>query len=625
MSLGFAEWLAVALFVTGQFNGSAAAQADDAVILRDDICYEVLDEDKARFSRHRVLRAENADGAGYGQIVMEDSELYRLKEFSGEVRDADGNLLFSCDEDNGRKRCGYEQYSLYADVCERYFDLSSSSYPFEVEYEYIYEFKSPAFWPRWRPEAEIPVVDATYTLIVPNDFHFHIKEIGNIVEPEIVKEDDQTIWRWRLPDLPPIVREDCSPANEDFSVGIDFAPLEFEFGGKDFDGSSWQTLSSGYSELVSDSDKLDGVQEELVEEILSGNNSAGDILHEVDKYIKKNMRYVAIQIGVGGWIPSDARETCRRGYGDCKDLATAFSSLLNYAGLESRCASLLTRLHGKVDPDLPALFQFNHVISFVVTGNDTVWHDPTCMSCQPGDLPFADENTYALVIDPKAGGLILTPASTAEDNVIVKSAHCKLSGARNLAVSVHLRATGNPRHRLSSLVAKLEQDELPSYLTTDLFGLGDNLRTDSVQVDTSSSEAEIDVWLHGQVRGAVRQVGGKAFVSTDFLDPISECELVDASNRVTAVDLRYPRTYIDSLWIDIPDTWQLTGSTDTSFNAEFFGTFSISYGNDKGRFLLARKRTVERYRIEKAELLPFASHTDLISKKSGRHVVFKLQ
>ena len=46
------------------------------------------------------------------------------------------------------------------------------------------------------------------------------------------------------------------------------------------------------------------------------------------KFVQNDIRYVAIELGVGGWQPHPAGDVCSHHFGDCKDKATLLSSML---------------------------------------------------------------------------------------------------------------------------------------------------------------------------------------------------------------------------------------------------------------------------------------------------------
>ena len=53
------------------------------------------------------------------------------------------------------------------------------------------------------------------------------------------------------------------------------------------------------------------------------------------RFVQHDIRYVAIELGIGGFQPHPAAEVFAHHYGDCKDKATLLSSMLRQIGIES--------------------------------------------------------------------------------------------------------------------------------------------------------------------------------------------------------------------------------------------------------------------------------------------------
>ena len=52
-------------------------------------------------------------------------------------------------------------------------------------------------------------------------------------------------------------------------------------------------------------------------------------------YMQRNIRYVAIEVGIGGLQPHRAADVFAHQYGDCKDKATLLSTMLKQVGIDS--------------------------------------------------------------------------------------------------------------------------------------------------------------------------------------------------------------------------------------------------------------------------------------------------
>ncbi len=62
-------------------------------------------------------------------------------------------------------------------------------------------------------------------------------------------------------------------------------------------------------------------------------------------------------------------------YGDCKDKHTLLASMLAATGLHAY--PVLINSTRKLDADIPSPGQFDHVISAIPLGNETLWADTT--------------------------------------------------------------------------------------------------------------------------------------------------------------------------------------------------------------------------------------------------------
>ena len=86
-------------------------------------------------------------------------------------------------------------------------------------------------------------------------------------------------------------------------------------------------------------------------------------IRSVAGFMQHEIRYVAIEIGIGGLQPHPAAEVFKYRYGDCKDKATLLIAMLNAVGV--RATYVLVDTHrGFVDPALPSR-DGNHMIAAI--------------------------------------------------------------------------------------------------------------------------------------------------------------------------------------------------------------------------------------------------------------------
>lgn len=131
-------------------------------------------------------------------------------------------------------------------------------------------------------------------------------------------------------------------------------------------------------------------------------------------WVRDNIRYCAISVGMGGFVPHEAGKAHDLRYGDCKDKANLLHTMLDIAGVKSRLATIYA-------DDFPRRFRlpalagnFNHMVLVVDLPEGSVVVDPTSRTTPFGDAPSVDEDRVLLPIAEGGADLMDAPASSAE-------------------------------------------------------------------------------------------------------------------------------------------------------------------------------------------------------------------
>ena len=201
-------------------------------------------------------------------------------------------------------------------------------------------------------------------------------------------------------------------------------------------------LSRMTAGLMAGQDKVTPKIQAIVREVL------GDGWHDVPRrdraarlyaWTRDSIRYCAIEVGLGGWVPHASGEVERLRYGDCKDKANLLKALLSAVDVQSR----IVTIYSSVAPTpfrLPVLAaNFNHAILVVDLDEGPVFVDPTTRTVAFADLPPNDEDRICLPIDLAGAGLLTTPSSSPTTDH--RSAHYRLTADRSGMVVGQVEAT----------------------------------------------------------------------------------------------------------------------------------------------------------------------------------------
>jgi transglutaminase-like putative cysteine protease len=156
--------------------------------------------------------------------------------------------------------------------------------------------------------------------------------------------------------------------------------------------------------------ELDPQVVDLAEQIRVANAEPKDRIVAALRFVQEEIRYFAVTLGEGGYVPISTGETVRTRTGDCKAKTLLLLSLLEAFNVEAHAAYVSTTVGRALPLYAPSPSAFNHVIVRVRHEGKDYWLDPTNLF-QGGDLDALaqPELGYALPLDGQTRGLIEMP------------------------------------------------------------------------------------------------------------------------------------------------------------------------------------------------------------------------
>ena len=304
-----------------------------------------------------------------------------------------------------------------------------------VGFECVLERTPAAVEDSFNFQGELPVVRATYALTLPGrwepDFSW-VNWIAADLKNEPLNSPPQSRFSVELASVPPIEDEPYRPGVQALSGRLLVRLKSADPGVRAFSG--WADMGTWYAGLSEARRVPDETVTSKAQELTAGAPDTLAKIRALAEFAQKEIRYVSIQIGVGGFQPHPAPAVLANRYGDCKDKATLLAALLKAIGVDSHFVVVNTD-RGAVNPDSPvSLYSFNHVVLAVRLPDEVpddglaslVRHpsagrllvfDPTMPTTPVGRLPFyLQDNTGLLVAG--GGELIRLPRPEPEGNLL---------------------------------------------------------------------------------------------------------------------------------------------------------------------------------------------------------------
>jgi hypothetical protein len=213
----------------------------------------------------------------------------------------------------------------------------------------------------------------------------------------------------------------------------------FPPGGASANGfASWQEMGNWYRKLTDGRRNPSPPITQQVATLTATTPTPLEKMKALAQFVQHDIRYVAIELGIGGFQPHAASDVFVHHYGDCKDKATLLSSMLSQVGVESFYV-VINSERGSVTPQVPAnVGAFNHVILAIklppnVTDPSLVatiqhprlgallYFDPTNELTPFGEIGGYLQANYGLLVTPEGGELVELPEQPSAMNSIQRT------------------------------------------------------------------------------------------------------------------------------------------------------------------------------------------------------------
>src|SRR5262249_34488087 len=234
--------------------------------------------------------------------------------------------------------------------------------------------------------------------------------------------------------------------------------------------TNWRDLGNWYLKLIGNrTDPTPEIRDKVTTLTASATTSLAKI-QAVARFAQSDVRYVGIELGIGGYQPHAAAETFAHRYGDCKDKVTLLSSMLQVMGIDSFPVFINT-VRGAVSDRTPANLYFNHAILAIrlPTGTEDarllasavhpklgklLFFDPTDALTPLGQLSGPLQSNYGLLMLPDASELIRLPQLAADTSGIRRIGNMVLDEKGSLSGEITEERVGD--------AARYEREEINS-------------------------------------------------------------------------------------------------------------------------------------------------------------------
>ncbi len=548
----------------------------NSVLVDEFIEIDLTSKSKMHYKTRRVVAVLNDLGNDHLRTSIGYDAETRVKNIEAFVYDAFGNEIEHYRKKDFKDVSAADGISLYSDDRMLFLHHTPTTYPYFLVFESEVESTDSAFLPFWYPlggygrSTQKSVVKVKYDPTnKPKYYSLNLE--GH--EIEISDRENELVFSAK--NLKAIRYEDHSPSFYLLAPNVSFALDNFQLKGVPGNGKNWEQFGKWMDDaLLSDVNELSPATVATIKSLVANETTNEGKARKIYQYVQDKVRYISVQIGIGGWKPMPAMDVDKLAYGDCKALTNYTKTLLEVAGIPSYYTVLYAGDDKRnIKSDFTSM-QGNHAILAIPNGDDITW-----LECTSQDTPFGyigdfTDDREVLMITPEGGKIARTKAYSTSENRQENTAKIFLDTNGNITATFN-SISGGLKYDEKYLLPKRKQEEVEKYYKNK-WSYINGLNIGNIQFQNNREEVVFTENASVQIPGYANAVGN------DFLfcvNIFNQSQYVPPRFLDRKQDLHIHQGYtdIDTLEINIPEGFSLEGLPENEKLETKFGSYNITF------------------------------------------------
>ena len=530
-----------------------------AVILLDEARLELFRRNDKPYSvihRHTVVKVLNERGFQFANVVIPYESGTRISQIQARTILSDRTVVPLLSDQIFDTNLNSEMI-YYSDIRAKRFTMPAVEIGSVVEYRWRKTINEFCLWTYWPFQREEPILLSKYSVIYPREMEISFKTYGDETTPEMqaISLGDKIERIWEVNNAPAFIPEISTPPGNTALGHMMFSPLGVR---------GWADISEWYLDLSEERMRPDEQVKKITMELMDGSRSPIEKMKRIFEYVRDNVRYIAIEVGIGSYQPHFAGTVLRNSFGDCKDMTTLIVAMGRVVDIEVHPVLISTWHNGQADSSLVSQAYFNHVIALAILDDGTeIWMDATDKKCPFGDLPWYDQGRMVLVASPTLNTrLRRTPSEPSSSNLSERLWEISLDTLGHATGSFRMHLSGAQALEFRRQIHSVHPNNLYAWINREVF------QHYPITIDTTVSLTHERLLSQPVGLSCTFTSSHIVLKSQDlftfFPDAMSTCDwhrLFPSPYRRYDISLRHPLEINDHIVLRYPDNWDCISTT----------------------------------------------------------------
>jgi hypothetical protein len=566
----------------------------NSVIRYSNAIIEITDKYRMIEKYSWAVTVFNSSGNNDYTLAYDYNKNSSITKMEARVYDGSGREIRRFRRNDIREASAVSNAILFSDSRIRAFDFRPTTYPYTIEFSMERRSNNTAFIPGWNPVSnyEQGVQASSYELKYPGNWDLRVSE--NLYgQYEVKQEKRPGYYRASAENITAIINETLSPP---FSTLVPSAGLSlnhFQLEGYRGKADCWREFAGWYYDhMLKGYDNIPlATRKEIDNIMLAAGNDPLETARRIYEYVQSRTRYVAVDIGIGGWKPMSVESVDRMGYGECKALSFYTTALMRYAGLPA----YYTVIHSHAIPrdiDTSRVFlRGNHVMVYLQLPDTSIWLETTNQSLPFGYHGPGNDNRLVLSIYGDEAFIHKTPAYPDELNTEKVEAEVIMNSDGSFGGTIKILTTGSLFGRKNNLLSlrNHQLDDMYKRRWSYLGGLV--IDAADLKADRASIVFEENLEIRARSYGSIS--GNRMLVPVNFFN---RSEYIPPRYSKRTQPLVIYRGYLDDdrLRLTIPEGYEIESLPAPVEIDNRFGTYRLWIEREDDRNLVINRNFILR-------------------------------
>jgi len=536
---------------------------------------------------------------------------------SATIYDASGALVRRIKNSEIDDRALHDDYSLFLDQRAIGFRSFGGQLPYTLEYQWQIKYHQTNYYPEWQPvDKEESIEKATFILEAPADLIVHFKTLNYNFDHTSATSSGKQIQTWRITNKVATVEEESGPPDIEILPVILFSPSVFQVEGFTGSMTDWKSFGSFLYELNKGRDQVTPEMATLIHSMTKDCKTPFEKIDTLYHWLQHNMRYVSVQIGIGGWQTFDAAYVEKNKYGDCKALSNFMKGMLKEVGIESFEVSINADEEDHLffnDFVYPA---FNHAMLMIPQEN--MWLECTSNYKATGTISKDEENKTVLLATPDGGKIVNTPHTASNLNQIFSIDTVWI--AEQTKIKGEHTYQGNTQEDVTGMFYYLAPEEQKKYFLEKMPLSVQKLNQFQITCPKSGEQSSINYSAILNQFGSLS--GNRYFIPVNAIYPPSPA-CSSSTNRKTDFISKDDFTETNDMYIAMPGDY-LPEYIPVKAAYDFQGNHFLLEATKENQFIHVHQQVVETpMRLSPDQYGELCTFRSAVAKACSQKMVFK--